>query len=127
MMLLLVWKKTNVPMFTRETTTKAKNSTGTMLVSLARPPFPNVTGAAVTIYMMGATASMSKSAFAFLTILALPGNMNPRRVRIGLKRLAVDSKSLIVHIDDASRCWLHARFTREGQLTVTRMKYHSVK
>src|SRR5438445_4885032 len=98
MMLLLVWKKTIVPMFTRETTTKAKNSTGTMLVSLARPPFPNVTGAAVTIYMMGATASMSKSAFAFLTILALPGKMNPRRDRIGLKRLAVVSRSLLVVI-----------------------------
>src|SRR6267378_5605402 len=37
-------------------------------------------------------ASTSKSAFAFLTILALSGNIDPRRVRIGLKRLAVDSR-----------------------------------
>src|SRR2546427_6923830 len=99
MKLLLVWKKTIVPMFTRETTTKAKNSQGTMLGSLASPPFPNVTRAAVTIYTTGATASMSKSAFAFLTILALSGNMDPRRVRIGLKRLAVDSRSLLVFVD----------------------------
>jgi len=99
MMLLLVWTKTIVPMFTRERITRPKNSTGTILGSLARPPFPNVNGAAVTRYATGATASTSKSAFAFLTILALSGNMDPRRVRIGLKRLAVDSRSLLVFVD----------------------------
>src|SRR5712692_11228179 len=86
MMLLLVWTKTIVPMFTRETTTKAKNSTGTMLWSLAKPPFPNVTGTVVTIYTTGATASRSKSVFAFLTILALSGNIDPRRVRVGAEK-----------------------------------------
>jgi hypothetical protein len=92
-MLLLVWTKTIVPMFTRERINRPMNSTGTMLWSLARP-FPNVTGVAVTIYTKGATASTSKSAFALLTILALSGNIDPRRVRIMLKRLAVDSRSL---------------------------------
>jgi hypothetical protein len=85
-MLLLVWKKIIVPMFTRETITRPMNSNGTMPGSLARPPFPNVTGAAVTIYTTGATASTSKSAFAFLTILALSGNIDPRRVRLGAEK-----------------------------------------
>src|SRR5713226_9367883 len=69
-----------------------------MLGSLAKPPFPNMSRAAITRYTTGATDSMNKSTFALLTILALSGNMNPRRFRVGLKRLAVDSRLLLVVI-----------------------------
>src|SRR6266705_2732070 len=78
--------------------------TGTMPWSLAKPPFPKVTRTAVTIYTTGATASTSKSAFAFLTILALSGNISPRRVRIQLKRLVVDSQSLLAHTVEDNGC-----------------------
>ncbi len=44
--------------------------------SLAKPGFPNVTRTAVTRYNPGATANITRRAFAILTILALFGNMD---------------------------------------------------
>ena len=67
--------KTVKPMFAKEKKASPRKSQAMRFGSLARPDPPKVTGTAVIRYNTGATANMTKRAFATLTILALFGNI----------------------------------------------------